>query len=240
MMTEDDSPYDNPPVDWSGEIAVVIGAGPSLTRKQCRAAQGRAKIIAVNRAVEWAPWADVWYFCDYRFSQWHAKAIADWPRELWTLENRRLRNDRWPHLRCLKNFGDGGPMQCGPGVVNYRNGGAQAIQLAHKRGARLIVLLGFDMKPGAGGRRQFHDPHPIADAPIVYETVMLPRMAELAESLASRGATVINATPLSALQCFPKCDIESVFGDNESGLTNHANSNIVDARPPDRAPGPVC
>lgn len=217
LKTEADDPYDPIPSDWHGWPAVVIGAGPSLTRGQCEIVRGHAWVIAVNRAIEYAPWADVWYFCDYRFAMWHQKAIGLFRNELWTLENRGLRQ-RWPKLRCLRNVGDTGPVPepgaAQTGIVNYRNGGAQAIQIAALRGASAIVLLGFDMKASADGSRHFHEPHPVCDPANVYQQTMLPRMPELADGLAALGVPVFNCTPDSAMTCFPTADITEVFGDS--------------------------
>ena len=210
------APYDEIPFDWTAQPAVVIGAGPSLTKAQCEVVRGKAKVIAVNRAIEYAPWADVWYFCDARFAMWHDEKIGMFRAEKWTLENRQLRS-RWRNLRCLKNLGDGGHIPkpySSTGIVNCRNGGGQAIQIAAMRGASPIALLGLDMKIGPGNQRQFHPPHPMNDPITVYEKNMLPRMAELAESLAERGLPVVNCTPDSAMTCFPKADISEVFGDS--------------------------
>ena len=64
--------------DWRGQIAAVIGAGPSAKDVPIDTLQGRAHIIAVNESYRLAPWADVLYSCDFMWWQLH-KGMKDWP-----------------------------------------------------------------------------------------------------------------------------------------------------------------
>ena len=88
------------------------------------------------------------------------------------------------------------------------NSGAGAINLAYHFGARRILLIGMDMKPGANGEKHWHPDHP---KPMVqgqqFEEWRL-KMGVLAKDLAAEGVTVINCTPGSALTCFPMSDLE--------------------------------
>jgi hypothetical protein len=67
--------------EWRGQTVVIVGGGPSLTKEQVDAAGhvvvGRAapKVIAINNAIELAPWADVLYFCDARWYEWHRDRV---------------------------------------------------------------------------------------------------------------------------------------------------------------------
>jgi hypothetical protein len=74
------------PPEWVGETAAILASGPSLTREQCEAVRGKAKVIAVNnqaidtdcdgvRVPAMAPWADVLYAADAKWWQPLARAL---------------------------------------------------------------------------------------------------------------------------------------------------------------------
>ena len=55
-----------PPI-WRGATVVCLGGGPSLTAADAAQCRGRARVIAINDAYRLVPWADLLYFCDYRW-----------------------------------------------------------------------------------------------------------------------------------------------------------------------------
>jgi hypothetical protein len=61
---------------WEGQTVVCIGGGPSLTLEQIEAIPEGCPVIAINDAYLWAPSADVCYFADSRWWEWHTKGIA--------------------------------------------------------------------------------------------------------------------------------------------------------------------
>ena len=75
-------------------------------------------------------------------------------------------------------------------------------------------MLGYDMKVGVGvdkGRTHWHDePRPDGFADVLAQS-MLPHFASLAGPLAERGVEVVNCTPDSALECFPKATLEDAL-----------------------------
>lgn len=198
--------YDRIPRDWTGETAVIIAGGPSLTQAQVDATRGRAKVVAINNAVYMAPWADVLWFCDRKWWIWHEQAVRAFRGEVWTLENLSLRHEM-PALRCVCNAGAKG-WDDGPDCLrNGRNSGYQAISLAAKRGAGRILLLGFDMR-AIDGRCHWHDEHETPSTPKVYAETMLPHFPALGAALAAKGVEVVNCTPGSALTVWPQGEIE--------------------------------
>ena len=91
------------------------------------------------------------------------------------------------------------------GLRTGANSGYQAINLAVHLGARRIILLGYDMKP-SNGRSHWFGEHPDrVDPP--YST-MLASFPSLVDPLRKRGVEVINCTPDSALDVFPKMDLK--------------------------------
>jgi hypothetical protein len=111
-----------------------------------------------------------------------------------------------PQVNMLRLTGQQGLEPEPTGLRTGSNSGYQAINLAVHLGAKKIVLLGYDMKQ-ARGRNNWHDeprPHASQD---VYEQSMLPHFASLVDPLRELGVEVINATPDSALECFPKATL---------------------------------
>ena len=75
------------------------------------------------------------------------------------------------------------------------NSGAGAINLAYHFGARRILLVGMDMKPGPNGEKHWHPDHP---KPLVQGQQFeewRKKMGVLAVDLKTEGVTVVNCTP---------------------------------------------
>jgi hypothetical protein len=205
------------PDAWPGQTVVILGGGPSLSQAQVdrvAAAQvrGACKVIAINNAYQIAPWAELLYFCDEKWWTWHKDRAGyrSFTGRKVTLENPRLCQTE-PAVHALRNYGWGpGLCEIRDGVYTGRNGGYQAINLAVHLGARRIVLLGFDMR-AVRGRTQWHDEHPVKDPVDVYQVQMMPCFETLPPALERRGVEVLNASPGSALEVFPKVDLSQVF-----------------------------
>lgn len=182
---------------------VIIGGGPSLTPEQVEMCRGH-RVIAVNNAVYLCPWAEALYFCDARWFGWHKDAVLSFSGPVYTLDNRHL-TSQIPGLISLRNDGTAGLCDEPDGLRTGRNSGYQAINLAVHRGATRILLLGFDMR-AVGGKVHWHKQHPIA-TPADHLDVMRPLFRTLVEPLKARGVEVLNCTPGSALDVFPKVDL---------------------------------
>lgn len=47
------------PRTWDGETVIILGGGRSLTQDQVDYCRGKARVIAINKAYQLAPWADM-------------------------------------------------------------------------------------------------------------------------------------------------------------------------------------
>ncbi|MBX3603209.1 MAG: hypothetical protein KF863_21520 [Rubrivivax sp.] len=186
-----------------------MATGPSLAASQLAPveaahARGECRVITVNDAAAFAPWADAHYVGDYlwlkhRLHGYRPNARGTW----WTGSDAGA--VRW-QLQYVRASGR-------PGLGSDRvhlngNSGAQAINLAAIFGARRVLLLGFDMKPGADGRLHVFGSHP---APLVQECLFeewLHKFAPIARDAEAMGLEIINCTPGSALTLFPASSIE--------------------------------
>jgi hypothetical protein len=92
-----------------------------------------------------------------------------------------------------------------------RNGGYQALNFALLAGAERIVLLGYDMQ-ARSGQTNWHAAHRRRSDACVYPLYRA-EFARAAPLLAEAGVEVLNATPGSALRCFPSVELESVLPD---------------------------
>lgn len=99
-------------------------------------------------------------------------------------------------------------------LVTGQNSGYQAVGIAVLAGARRIVLLGYDMKPGPRGEEHWFGKHPRGlNSPTAHLPIMRGNFSKLAPALEQKGIEVINCSTDTALTCFKRLPIESVFPD---------------------------
>lgn len=200
---------------WIDGTAVCIATGPSLTAEQVGRTY-QSNVIAVNDAYTLAPHADVLYFADTRWWQWHRErpAFRDFKGVRVTVEQTggMVEDEQVLMLRNLNNDG----AQCelstrSDGLATGMNSGYQAINLAYLTGAKRILLLGYDMQP-VDGRAHFFGDHPdrIQTSEATF-TAFRVHYQRLARELKRRGVEVINCSPVSALKCFPYAPLESLL-----------------------------
>lgn len=191
---------------WQGRTVVVAATGPSLTQEVADLVRDEI-VVAVSDAWRLLPWADVLYSCDAAW--WHVhKGAPGFAGERWSCHGGNGHNDK---SAVAKAYGvrlvagkDGKGFSTDPSRIHFgHNSGFQACNLAILAGAARVVLVGFDMR--AHGRRLhfFGDhPKPLHNALPFY---MCLEQFQIAAQLLWQhpGVEVINATPGSALTCFP-------------------------------------
>lgn len=206
------------PVIWPGETVVVLGGGPSLDLRQihivarARLAE-RCRVIAVNDAVFPAWWADWLHACDFKWWDWHKETALKFPG-IRTTCTEMVPPDWAKYLQVTKPDPKTGRRTGMPKrpymVAGGGNGGYQAIQCAVKAGGTKVVLLGFDMGFGGDGESHWFGDHPDG-LRSDYEDSMLPNFPGLAKVVAKFGVEVVNCSPQTQLEVFPKARIEDVI-----------------------------
>lgn len=216
--------------EWEGLTAVLIAGGPSLTLEQVaqvRAAReaSEVRVIVINDAYLWAPFADVCYFAD---SQWHEWQTKGMPKPLLglTADQVRARFAAFAGQKCSiersgANITDASVhklrnktfpyhsvgLSLDPGaLVTGRNSGFQAVNLAVLSGVKKIVLLGYDGRPGADGRTHWFGEHP-RPAPLAVFEEMRKAFSAAEAAIEATGVRVVNCSPGSAIDSFPKMDL---------------------------------
>ena len=193
---------------WRDEPAVIVAAPGSSLSPDVAARIRCHRTIAVQDAWRLMPSADVLYGCDRRWWEAH-KGCTEFAGERWSTHDNGGNDKR----EIAKAYGvrliEGKPgevFSTDPAVIHYgSNSGFQAVNFAILSGASRIVMVGFDMK----GTHFFGDhPKPLRN-PSNFATFI--RAFEKASKSLPSGVGIINATPGSALTCFPIMDIHEAL-----------------------------
>lgn len=202
---------------WAGETVVCIGGGPSVTPEAVALARGRARVVAINNAYLLAPWADVLYFADYRWWEWHRgrKEFQQFAGEKVSIQNTGgLIADAGIHI--LHNYQTEGLSVIPNGVHTGANGGYQVINMVALSRPKLILLLGYDMKYTAG-KSHWHGGHPVKVHEDSYR-----RWAKLFDTMLPQldkwGVKVVNCCADSLITAFPKGDLASLLPDTPAAV----------------------
>lgn len=197
--------------EWTGQTCVIIAGGCSVRASDVmRTRIAGLRTIVVNDAYKLAPWADLLLFYDPVWWTWHREVLRDWKGGIVRLESPE-HDGGDPRTRVLKNYGTEGFVEARDGVMNGRNSGYGALHLAVHLGVDRALLLGFDCKRGADGKKHWFGEHPNhSDQP---HDIWIRHFNALAPILEQRGIEVINCSPDTALQCFRREPLERVLPD---------------------------
>lgn len=181
---------------------VCLGGGPSLTAADVNFCRGRkgVRILAINNAIDLAPWADYLYAGDAKWWKWR-KGCPEFQGQKYSIDRRVASS--YPDVAIFTRTGVTG-LETRPWCLRTgRNGGYQAINLAATHlCAKKIVLLGYDMQASPTGEDHWHAPHPDGSHP-GYDDC-LRRFDTLVAPLAALSIEVVNCSPKTALRAF-KC-----------------------------------
>lgn len=121
----------NPDGIWQGETVAILGAGPDMTEELALTAKGY-KTIAVNRAVRYAPWADMFVALDPHHPFWEEA------------DRLGFTGIRVCGVECDYDAMYAGMFYERVGSLEIRNNALAALRIAFRAGAKRIVLIGFD------------------------------------------------------------------------------------------------
>lgn len=203
---------------WWG-TCVVAASGPSLTPDVAEMCSRVEWVIAVNDAWRALPGgADVLYACDEAWWR-HHDGCPGFAGEKWTSHSLSPKNDKTKvadhfGLRVVEGTEKPG-FSLDPSVIHYgNNSGFQAVNLAILFGADPIVLVGFDMRAVAG-KQHFFGNHKAPLSETGKFAVWIANFTRAAAML--RGSPrIVNATPGSALTCFPMMPLNVALGMDEA------------------------
>lgn len=206
---------------FSGTV-VLIGTGPSLSLEQISTAQRKGfPLFGCNNVWELCPLA-IHYACNLAWWDyyWSAELIES-PAEKWTCNREATR--RYGLNWVAEKNAPG--LSTDPTVIHHGHGsGYTLLNLAYLMGAERIALLGYDMKYaadydgrsqqiGSGPRHYFGEyPGALQHWPKVsVKQGVHVELVELYRSVARQELVeIVNCTPDSAIDCFPKVSIDAL------------------------------
>jgi hypothetical protein len=166
-----------------------LASGPSLTPSDVALVKDKCIVVAVNSTWSIVPFCDHVYAADMYW--WKNNAVTI-PAKLWTCSPRAAEKYK---LNLHRAYGES-------------NSGLRAIQFAADQGATTILLLGYDVQ-ATGGRLHHHADHPPGRNPDSNKfTLWRRQFRAFAAQLAKRNVKVVNCSRTTALDCFPRVDLE--------------------------------
>lgn len=212
------TPWQVPKGLWKGRTVVVLASGPSL--KPCLpsvvARLGDVATVAVNstgvptkddygRVIPAAaPWADMLYAADSGWWDYYCQDALKFNGFKVTASENSYRATLYLHSTGATGYD--------PTPGKIRTGGNSAYQAMHiaaQAGARRIVLCGVDLHSKSGVHHHGNHPTPLRNPGEAEFRQMAKRFATFPCN--EIGVEVLNASPHSLLQCFPKVDIEEAL-----------------------------
>lgn len=115
----------------------------------------------------------------------------------------------------LARIENGNGLSLVPGVLRHGgNGGHQAVNLAVEKGARRVLLLGFDMKAAPDGRRHWFGDHPGRMNKASPYGQWARNFEAMPPALERLGVAVINCSRETAIRAFPRVPLERALADS--------------------------
>lgn len=205
--------------DWTGRTVFVLGGGPSL-RGFNPLRLGEHPIVAINEAgLSLCRYADILFWSDVRWIDWNFDRLSLHTGPMrYTCQRSGI--DEIPYARLIefRPWLDGrvpNALELDPRAVGGQDSGTKAVNLIYHTRAARVVLLGFDMHDLPPDRWQEGNWHAAHKAP-----PLVGQRAEFAKAHARMAAAldsaphrmeVVNATPGSALTCWPVVELDSLL-----------------------------
>jgi hypothetical protein len=199
--------YSTVPKLFPQETIYIIGGGPSLKNFNFKTLIGK-KTIAINKAIIYHPTADILYWTDGRFYTWFKNEVDNFKGLKFALKP----GSQYTHDIKILRKGKAHGIEEDPEILAHGfNSGYAAINLAYHLGAERIILLGFDMF-NDGTQTHFHDGYPTrAAGDKMYQDKFLPGFKQLYSEIRNKGIEILNASPHSKLNVFPKITLEQAL-----------------------------
>ncbi|PWJ93537.1 hypothetical protein C8D77_101216 [Mesorhizobium loti] len=197
--------YWAPDRSLEGQTVVLIGGGPSHAEIDLALLKGH-RFAAINSGCRKvrpiATAKDILYFTDNSWCEQHGDLIEGWPGPV-ICANRHSKNRLGDRIRCI----DINDLTARIGGLSHHvqaSSGHILSCLLQLMGAARLILTGFDCRVVDGRTHGHNDYNSLNDLP-VFEGQFMPGWQALALLL---DIEIINATPGSAIPCFPFRSLE--------------------------------
>jgi len=198
--------------DWEGRTCAIIASGPSTKKADVPQLRGRMPVIAIKENSELAPWAEVVYGCDaawwrncFGLPKYNGLKVSATPVAATRHPDIHIVHVDPPSDKLLLDK---------PGFIGSGgNSGFQALNLAVQWGAKRIILVGFDMSDEFGVHWYGRNSGTGRANPGPWNFKRW-RAAFVTASVQLRGKVeVLNASPFTALTCFPKTTFDKALAE---------------------------
>jgi hypothetical protein len=188
----------------------IVGGGSSLLGFDWSRLDGK-NVIAINRAYEVLPNADIVYFSDPAFWREHGSRVV-------THSGRKIygvHHTRWdivpevPDIEKVKIVRTNGLSKKNGEVCQWKTSLSGAINIAVQLKFKTIYLLGIDMQ-WDGNTHHWHSGYKEQMGMNLFDK-MMKELKSIAGQLRGRGIKVINLNPESALRVWKKMNIDDVL-----------------------------
>jgi hypothetical protein len=187
-----------------------------------QAARSRGwSLYVCNDAYKLAPDAELIHACNYGWWASRHQAVKDLPAEKWTTNGKAAAEFGINWIAEVNKHG----LSTDDNVLHHgHSSGYQLLGMAYRNGAQRVILLGYDMKfapdydgtirkIGSGPRHFFGEYEKVLQhwPSVKVRGGVHVELLDLYRSVAKQGLVeIINCTPDSALDCFPRCSIGSM------------------------------
>jgi hypothetical protein len=186
----------------------LIGGGPSLRGMPLDLLARRAT-IAINDVGVHVPWATALFSLDPDWIVHRRSFVAAFKGERYLAAPAHIPRDI-PGVTYMDRMEAVGLSDDPRTIHNGGTSGYGALNLAYLKGAKFIVLLGYDYCT-VDGRRHWYD----GETSSSWDQAVLDQWAAAFRSttaqLRAKGVTVVNASPISRVDAFPKLSLEWLF-----------------------------
>jgi hypothetical protein len=202
---------------WKGERVFILGGGPSLNDLDpsiLSSILSDEVTLGLNMAFLHNPTANLVYDKRLMETLCHTPMWLAYPGAKFWLNSESSMEILFPGVRALREFrADPAyprwPASLAQGLYRGNNAGSAGVSLADSLGAGTIYLLGYDMRAEAGKPSNWHHLYPkewrASAAAMASYRADLKRVASMVR------AKVVNVTPDSALDAFPKDTLARVL-----------------------------
>ena len=212
----------NPGTPWTGKTVFCLGSGYSLARLSLdewrglvvTQNNGHGVVFAINSSIKTARLhgcePDALFFTDTNWYETNEFLVKAFPGRVFTVcKFARAVNDRLERVDAIQrpDFTVGQvPMRDG------RSSGHRAVSVAILCGAKLIVLLGYDMRiDPVSGRSHCHDDYQWLQIGGMLADEFVPGFNGWYRDALAVGCEIVNATDGTALTEFPLVTPDSVL-----------------------------
>lgn len=185
-------------------LAICIASGASLTKDDVDYCKGKGRVYVVKETHRLAPWADVLYAADTDWWEYH-KGVPEFVGEKWTCSSESAKRWKLNHIDGSSVIPWGQP---GTGRIGYGgNSGFQVLNLAVLHGASKVILLGYDMQFTKGRKHWFTG----LDNKTRRDSNYADWLTRFNLAAPLIGVPVENASRNSAIECFPRIELQHAF-----------------------------